>query len=270
MIEAVFQNGPKVTIYTTKNKVSAENQTNLEERKRKELKSYAIVVSKTEGETSETISKIKKKLQGMQSNKAIKQIRTSKEGKIVISLDKDEQAMNDLSEAIENTLGQSSVRKQGEKENEEILYIRGLDQTVTVDEVMEALENRVGPIQAAEIRLSPLRPYGRGNQTITVNIAGKYLEKLMETSEIRVGLVRCRMEKHIELERCHRCWAFDHKTTECKGEDRRANCYRCGKTGHNARLQSCKDEENWRKTALSAWKLGTLLALANAKFIEQQ
>lgn len=243
MMEAIFQQGPKVTIYTTKNQDAVEKDAILKEKIPKEPKSYAIVVSETEGEANEeTINKIKKGLQGIQSNKAIKQIRTSKEGKIVISLDKDDQAINDLSKAIENALGQGRVKKQGKKEHAQIFYIRGLDQTATVDDVMEALVDRVGPIEADEIKFSPLRPYGRGNQTITVHIAGKYAENLMVSSEIRVGLVRCKLEKHIDLERCRKCWAFDHNTSECNGEDRRTNCYRCGKTGHNAK--TCKDEEN--------------------------
>jgi len=156
MVEAIFQQGPKVAIYTTKNRDAVEKEATLKEKIPKEPKCYAIVVSETEGEANEeTINKIKKGLQGIQSNKAIKQIRTSKEGKIVISLDKDDQAINDLSKAIENASGQGRVKKQGKKEQAQIFYIRGLEQTATIDEVMEALVDRVGPIKADKIKFSP-------------------------------------------------------------------------------------------------------------------
>jgi len=74
-----------------------EKEAILKEKIPKEPKSYPIVVSEMEREANEeTINKIKKGLQRIQSNKAIKQIRKSKEGKIVTSLDKDDQAINDL------------------------------------------------------------------------------------------------------------------------------------------------------------------------------
>lgn len=149
--------------------------------------------------------------------------------------------MSDLSKAIEKTVGEGTVVQQGKKENVDIFYIRNLDPTATTDEVKEALEDRIGSVKEGEIRLSPLRPYGRENQTITVYIAKKHIESLTVSNEIRVGLVRCRLEKHIELERCSKCWAFDHKTNQCNGEDRRTKCFRCGKSGHNAK--SCKNDE---------------------------
>jgi len=245
MMQAIFQEGPKLTIFTTKSREIAEKENTMArevKRANKEQKSYAIVVSKTEGDTKETISKIKKGIQGMASNRAIQQIKTGKEGKIIISLDKDEQAMNILSKAIENTIGQGSVKLQGKKENQEIFYIRGLDQSATVEEVMEALEERVGQMEKGEISLSPLRPFGRGNQAVTVYISEKHVRNLTTANEIRIGLVRCRLERHIELARCNKCWAFDHKSAQCNGEDRRANCYRCGQSGHTAK--NCQNDEN--------------------------
>lgn len=245
MVQAIFQKGAKVTIFTTKSRETAEKENIMvrEVKKvNKEQKSYAIVVSKTEGDTKDTISKIKKGIEGMASNRAIQQIKTGKEGKIIISLDKDEQAMNTLSKVIEKTIGQGSVKLQGKKENQEIFYIRGLDQSATVEEVMEALEERVGHMGKGEISLSPLRPYGRGNQTVTVYISEKHVGNLTTANEIRIGLVRCRLEKHIELARCYKCWAFDHNTAQCNGEDRRANCYRCGQSGHTAK--NCQNVEN--------------------------
>jgi len=118
----------KVTIYTTKNRDAVEKEAILKEKIPKEPKSYAIVVSETEGEANEEpINKIKIGLQGIQSNKAIKQIRTSKEGKIVISLDKDDQAINDLSKAIENALDRAGSKSKGKKNTHR--YYTSVDST---------------------------------------------------------------------------------------------------------------------------------------------
>lgn len=54
-------------------------------------------------------------------------------------------------------------------------------------------------------------------------------------------MVRCRVERRVRVDKCHRCWAFDHLARECMGPDRRNLCLKCGKSGH--KREGCKAEE---------------------------
>lgn len=48
-------------------------------------------------------------------------------------------------------------------------------------------------------------------------------------------MVNCRTEKRIDVPRCYKCWAYDHKIKDCKGPNKRALCYNCGGENHSTK-----------------------------------
>ncbi|KAJ8955514.1 hypothetical protein NQ314_006880 [Rhamnusium bicolor] len=43
------------------------------------------------------------------------------------------------------------------------------------------------------------------------------------------------------MDRCYKCWSYDHRAADCNGTDRTKTCYKCGKEGHA--VTNCTDEE---------------------------
>ncbi|KAK4880428.1 hypothetical protein RN001_008574 [Aquatica leii] len=60
-------------------------------------------------------------------------------------------------------------------------------------------------------------------------------------------MVRCQLEKHVKMERCFKCWSYNHRARDCDGPDRSGRCYACGqefcivcnKNGHKAGSGKC-------------------------------
>ena len=67
--------------------------------------------------------------------------------------------------------------------------------------------------------------------------------------------MRCKVEKRIEMRRCFKCWAYEHKAAECKGPDRTKTCNKCGKEGH--RYKDCDKEEACPVCNMSGHRAGT-------------
>jgi hypothetical protein len=114
-----------------------------------------------------------------------------------------------------------------------------LDATTDKKEVVAILEEKLGAEK--NWRVSDLRPNRNNTQAATIVMRKQDADNILAEGSLRIGAVRCRVERRIATERCYRCWSFDHKTANCDGPDRTKACYRCGVEGHEAR--DCGNEE---------------------------
>jgi hypothetical protein len=114
-----------------------------------------------------------------------------------------------------------------------------LDATTDKKEVVAILEEKLGAEK--NWRVSDLRPNSNNTQAATIVMRKQDSDNILAEGSLRIGAVRCRVERRIATERCYRCWSFDHKTANCDGPDRTKACYRCGVEGHKAR--DCGNEE---------------------------
>ncbi|KAL1487653.1 hypothetical protein ABEB36_015697 [Hypothenemus hampei] len=194
--------------------------------KQKERNTYAIEDDGQGQSFSEVLKKIKENVSKTNSNN-IKGIRSTKENKLLITLEKDKQKMEDVQNDILKIKGSRGLQKYA-------VHIRGMDKLCTVDEVREALEELVPGI-GPHLKLSELRPFRNDRQAITVNTDKTHIDKITIHNELRIGFNTCYIEREHFVVKCRKCWASGHVERECRGQDRRDRCYKCGEKGHNAK-----------------------------------
>ncbi|XP_066246441.1 uncharacterized protein PF3D7_1120000-like [Euwallacea similis] len=234
----------EMIIYKTKitAKIYIRGQTpkiNRNKEKRKERRTYALVVESKGKNYQETMEEVREKLKSSE-NKAIIGIRKTKEGKVLITMDKDEAEIKKVKEAMEE-IEEGKIRIIGNKNTTHTIYIKGLDIFTNQEDVRKAIEREVGEIQEEDIKMSALRPMSNGTRAITVHTTEIMAQKLQEMRSIRVGMVRAGIYRKIEIKKCNRCWKYGHIEQECVGRDNRDCCYKCGESGHQAR--DCENEE---------------------------
>ncbi|KAK9874525.1 hypothetical protein WA026_005369 [Henosepilachna vigintioctopunctata] len=78
---------------------------------KKERKSYAIIVETAKDGYASTLRKVKESLTNIEAKNAIKGMRSTKEGKLLITLEKDEEKMKEIHEAIKNVPDGLKARK---------------------------------------------------------------------------------------------------------------------------------------------------------------
>ncbi|XP_066157557.1 uncharacterized protein [Euwallacea fornicatus] len=204
---------------------------------------YAIVVGKKESVTPvATIKKIRTCIGNNGDADKIKSIRTNGDGNLIITLDKNVTALESLGMDIRKTMGKDNVCLLKERSEKSSIVLKGLDATVTKEDVVEAiLDFSNGSIQEYELKVGELRPYARSEQAVTIRLDEKIADHLVRTRTLRIGMTRCKIEEHLEIVKCNRCWAYDHRTPQCKNADKRKACFRCGKEEHLSR--ACKKKE---------------------------
>ncbi|KAG5867101.1 hypothetical protein JTB14_035831 [Gonioctena quinquepunctata] len=89
---------------------------------------------------------------------------------------------------------------------------------------------------------------GRGECRISDTLAATLtLPKVMAAAlalreHIRIGLVRCKIEKRVNVPRCGKYWSCAHTSEKCTGPGRSSACFKCGVGDHKA--PECKSSEH--------------------------
>lgn len=115
------------------------------------------------------------------------------------------------------------------------LTVVGFDESVTTEEIAEALSN-IGGCPRMDIKMGPIRTMNNGLGMIWVQLPVAAAAKAAEEGRIRVGWTMARVEllKDRPLQ-CYKYWSFGHVQTTCRSMvDRRGACFRCGQKGHVA------------------------------------
>lgn len=115
------------------------------------------------------------------------------------------------------------------------MRIVGLDETVTVQEVVDAV-SRVGECPADTIKPGSIREGAGGMGSLLVSCPVAAAKKVADKGHLLVGWVSAQV-RVLESRpmRCYKCLELGHVRVKCAAEvDRSEQCYRCGQTGHKA------------------------------------
>lgn len=89
-----------------------------------------------------------------------------------------------------------------------MLHLKGLDVNTTKELVLETLKGYVE--RSESYKIGDFRPYANGTLAVSITIGEKEAEKLLKQGMIIVDMVRCHIERRIQLTKCFGCWSFDH------------------------------------------------------------
>lgn len=221
-----------------------DSKKNINKPKTKNLPiSYALIVDKNKDDHRRIVNEMKTAVKNTDEADIIKSVKTAKDGKLIITtINNDNEAMTSLKKHISKIINDDTkVRISTRNANKVSIHIRGMDIDTNSEDVIEAIENETGRLSEGSYKLSALRPNANGTQAATFTAEEKIAEKLLAQNWMRIGLVRCSLERQIILDRCNKCWSYDHETGRCSGKDHSKNCFKCGKTDHTAK--DCKNAE---------------------------
>ncbi|XP_050314922.1 uncharacterized protein LOC126749267 [Anthonomus grandis grandis] len=244
LVEAIFhQTNIKIQIYTTGQHGENTNRASNQGPRIRERETYAIIVDNKNQDYSQVLKEVKQKIGKSEHKECIRSIRTTKTGNLLITTEKNLEALQN----IESTLKQSSLEVRtstGRLSNDEdktTIFIKGLEKSAEKQEIINALLEKAPTLKNEDISLGQVREVANCTLTASVKIPSKEADQLTQNRFLRVGLVRCILQKQIRMERCSTCWSYDHNTQNCDGPNRTSLCYRCGKTGHA--VKECEEDE---------------------------
>lgn len=236
MVEGVFhETGTQVKIYT---KLGTNTRKQVRERK-----TYALMVGNKDKTYNETLSQVKNSLKDEQNVGKVIGMRSTREGKLLIVMEKDDEAVEKLERLLQEKKDENTTVKRmtGGVKDTEAIHIRGLDALATREDVLKALKEKIPNLEKQGYKLSNLRPMAGDTQAATFSADKEVVKGIVEERNLRVGMVRCLIERRVEMDRCFRCWEYGHVSRSCEGMDRAGLCYRCGMRGHVSR--DCTNKE---------------------------
>jgi len=119
------------------------------------------------------------------------------------------------------------------------LEILDLDETVTVEEVNDALQRETGVNKDRKVHI--FGPNKRSQFMAVCELEDSQSQRLLSNGRIRIGWVNCRVRQRLVVTRCHKCLGYGHLKKDCTATDRQNNCWRCGLADH--KMKDCKTEK---------------------------
>ncbi|KAJ8968845.1 hypothetical protein NQ317_017898 [Molorchus minor] len=183
-------------------------------------------------------------------------IREGKDGRmIIVTEEKEQKAVVSLKKKLRER-GNMTTKDIGGQGKKGIIYIKDIDALVEKAEKEEAVGRETG-LDKTRFDVGGLRPYFRGNQTVTIQLFKERAEDLQRKGGIRIGLNRCKVVGRVEVLQCYKCWRYGHIRKKCtENTAMRTACSKCGKEAHAAKectnkeyCQSCKAENHRMGTA---------------------
>lgn len=83
-----------------------------------------------------------------------------------------------------------------------------------------------------EVTITSMRPAYGDMQKATVELEEEKVDSLLKEKTIKIGWISCRVTERMQIDRCYRCMEHGHTAPNCRKEDRKNNCRKCGKKAH--------------------------------------
>ncbi|CAH1107101.1 unnamed protein product [Psylliodes chrysocephalus] len=226
-----------------------------------------MIISDGEKSYKEVLGRVKTIVGSNSSVKAIRGLRSTKDGKLLLTLDKDQAALTNLHEALKDSTTGLKTKRLG-MEKRIAIHLRGMEADTTVEDIRQSVIEITGEWEE-ENKISELRPLSNDTLAATLMLKPSQSDMILEEGSLRVSLVKCRVEKRLNIRRCQKCWSYDHYADSCEGPDRSKDCFKCGKSEHSSK--DCTNEEACPLCKEIGHKMGTMkcpkfkMALKNAR-----
>ncbi|KAJ8964371.1 hypothetical protein NQ317_003016 [Molorchus minor] len=188
-----------------------------------------MIVKKEGSSYADLLKDVRGKVRsGTLAARAIKTIRETKDGEMLIVMDsKEEESIKELTKQIREDKVVKTLGRDGDK----TVTIKDLDSVSTKKEIEMAIAHLLG-IKEEEVTVGPPKTLLRGQPSDHPNHAVELVNK----GTVRIGLNQCPIDEFVKVLQCFRCLKYGHRRDECKeGTDRSAECLRCGGNGHKAK-----------------------------------
>lgn len=196
---------------------------------------FAMILKQNDKDYKTLVDNFKNSVKDNKHKDKIKCIKSTKDGQLLVTMDKDTEALNALKKCATEIDEGIQVKELVETGETETIYIKGLNATTTSNDVKESLCRQLNIEDRHIFNVSEPRPAESGTQTVTVVTTKKTADLLCTKNKIKIDLVECRTERKVKINRCHKCWCHDHTADKCTGLDRSKACYKCGKEDHTAK-----------------------------------
>jgi len=194
----------------------------------------AIIVRSQGREYSQVLKSIKDTISEQKDKPTLDGIVKTKYGDVLITMD------NGTNAPLQKTLTNNKFAKEdvvlrtGKKR---ILHIKNIDAITDKTEIEEAIKSITLGTQGT-MEITNIRPCYGNCQNATVKTSDEIADRLLHNGFVVIGFTRCKITERIEVERCNRCWAYDHSKVNCNGPDRTNMCLKCGQPGH--KITDCR------------------------------
>jgi hypothetical protein len=198
--------------------------------RRPRTETLVVKAKENNADIEEVIRQMKSKVDIAKVDVQVKSLVGGRNGKIAIKLAPARgTAAPKLRKAILEAMGNTV---NAEVVSNRKLTVRDLDQTITEQEIREAVNAAVGsPDRSTEaIQVSGLKKPQGG----TLHLSDTDADKLLERGKVRTGWNQCRVQEIVGPVKCFQCLQFGHIASRCAAERKLAagTCFRCGKEGH--------------------------------------
>ncbi|KAL3287465.1 hypothetical protein HHI36_001936 [Cryptolaemus montrouzieri] len=148
--------------------------------------SYALVVEAKDRKYSDILTSV---MENNDASKSIQNLRSTKKGNQLIVTEKNEKALVEIQKLI------------------------NVDQEPVIARV-------AGPMKNGVHLLNNVRPTTNNTKAAILTINKVIADTILQKKEIRVGMVNCKEEQQLKMNRCYKCWLYDHTARDCNGPDR--------------------------------------------------
>lgn len=178
------------------------------------------------------LKKIRKELKPEDLRVTIKGISATLAGEALVELGATSEDKNALSDKLSEVIGATGSVHQLVPRTQ--LEISDIDAMAGEDEVREAILHLLGDSKGGEFKVTMTKANRWGRRVAFLDIDETTATKLVAADRIKIGWISCRIKRRDRLKRCFRYHGYGHLAIECKAEDRRALCWRCGVEGHQS------------------------------------
>lgn len=203
--------------------------------KLRKVRPDAIVIAK-KGDLSyaEILRQVKADPKLKELSDTVSKIRRTQKGDLLFQLNGTGEKTEKLKTVIGELLGeQASTHCLRQKT---LIEIKDLDEITSKEDISEAINSQFEVKSFSKTDILSLRKSYGGTQTAKIYTGVDVAKTLLESGEIKIGWVICRIRRQNSLVKCYRCLEFGHMAKRCGNEqDRSKQCRRCGMEGHIAK-----------------------------------
>lgn len=192
----------------------------------------AILVRPKEGKTfSEVLRAMKEETTPEECEAKVKMVRKTRNGEILVELDKQTKNQEKFSETLKKALGEDAIVLTLSRKIS--LEIRDMDDMTTTEDVMQAVGKALKIEDAhLDMQISLRGPNNRGLKLAIVELKEQHARDLLKIERVKIGWVNCRIRRRPIVLRCYRCLGYGHIARNCKNAEKKNLCFKCGKEGH--------------------------------------